>query len=82
MIYCHVIVERALGGHLLLTNVAVVSKHSRKVNALTMIPHSYSADEPLATNRAHPLILARVRVFVLLDKLKKLFGICETLTRS
>ena len=82
MIYCHVIVERALGGHLLLTNVAVVSEHSRKVNALTMIPHSYSADEPLATNRAYPLILARVRVFVLLDKLKKLFGICETLTRS
>ena len=58
VIYSHVIVERTLRRHLLLTYVAVVLEHARKMDTFTVIPHSNSADEPLATDGAYPLILA------------------------
>ena len=70
MINSHVIVEGTLRRHLLLTYVAVVLEHARKMDRFTVVPHSNSADEPLATDRAHPFILSGVRVFVFLDKLK------------
>ena len=43
---------------LLLTYVAVVLEHARKMDRFTVVPHSNSADEPLATDGAYPLILA------------------------
>ena len=64
------IVEGAFRRHLFLTNIAVVLEHASEVDAFTVVPHSNSADEPLATDRAHPFILSGVRVFVFLDKLK------------
>ena len=70
VINSHVIVEGTLRRHLLLTYVAVVLEHAGKVNALTVVPHSNSTYEPLSTDRAYPLILSRVRVFIFLDKLK------------
>ena len=64
------IVEGTLRRHLLLTYGTVVLEHARKVDALTVVPHSNSADEPLPTDGAYPLILSRVRVFIFLHKLK------------
>jgi hypothetical protein len=78
VVYCHVIVEGALGCHLLATDVAVVFKHSRKVDRFAVVPHGNSADEPFATDGAGPLILSRPGRVVFLDKLKKFFWICET----
>ena len=70
VINSHVIVEGTLRRHLLLTYGTVVLEHARKVDALTVVPYSNSADEPLPTDGAYPLILSRVRVFIFLHKLK------------
>jgi len=58
VINSHVVVEGTFRRHLLLTYVAVVLEHARKMDRFTVVPHSNSADEPLATDGAYPLILA------------------------